>query len=71
MIITDRGTVKVDMRKEITEIINNFSELIEGKVSSLAGRNLFESGDDQPIRRLTKIQEEEFHSVTAKLSFVY
>ena len=49
IVLTDRGTVLVDMRKEIMSVINNFSEIIEGKVTSPAGKNLYKSGDNQQI----------------------
>ena len=57
IILTEKGTVKIDMRKQIMEIINSFSEKIDGVVTSPAGRNLFETGDDRIIR-ITKEQEE-------------
>ena len=69
IILTEKGTVKIDMRNLIMDIIDGFSEIIEGIVTSPAGRNLFQTGDEL-IQRLIEEQEEEFHSVTAKLIFV-
>ena len=61
--------VKIDMRKQIMEVIDNVSKIIDGIVISPAGRNLFETGDYQ-IMIISKEHKEEFHSVTAKLIFI-
>ena len=66
IILTDRETVKIDMQKQIVEVIDSFSEIIDEYVMSPERINLFETGDKR-IMRLRKEQEEEFHLTIAKL----
>ena len=60
--------IHVDMRDQICEIIQDFSETIEGRVSSPASKYLMDINADSPP--LSSRLADEFHSVTAKLLYL-
>ena len=66
--IDDNQIVHIDMRDQICEIIGDFSETIEGKVSSPASKHLMHTNVDSPP--LHGDRADEFHSVTAKLLYL-
>ena len=61
--------VAVDMIDQIRKIIDNFSEKIEGYVTSPAGKNLF-TVRDGPEYFLDDKRKEELHSVVAALLYI-
>ena len=66
--IDDNQIVHIDMRDQICEIIQDFSQKIEGRVSSPASKYLMDvNANSTP---LPEHQADEFHSVTAKLLYL-
>ena len=66
--ITDDRKVEIDMRDQIYEILQDFSEEIEGVATSPAAKHLMDVNTDG--KKLGKKQKEEFHSTVAKLLYL-
>lgn len=66
--IDDERKLHIDMRDQVSEIIQDFSLDIKGTVSSPATRSLMTI--DEEVRSLNKSQSKEFHSVVAKMLYL-
>ena len=66
--ITDDKFLEIEMKAQIKDAINSFSDPIEGKVTSPTPRHLFEVNDLSPS--LSETDADIFHSVTAKLLYL-
>ena len=66
--IDDERNLHIDMRDQVSEIIQDFSEIISGSVSTPANRFLMDVNESEPT--LNKSRSEEFHSTVAKLLYL-
>ena len=67
--IDDDRNLHIDMRDQVSEIIQDFSENISGSVSTPANRFLMDVNESEPT--LSKARSEEFHSTVAKYYYNY
>ena len=65
---TEEGSVKIDMCDYVNEMIEDFSEDLKGKVTSIASENLFKVDKASPL--LNKDKAKEFHTTVAKALFL-
>ena len=66
--IDDERNLHIDMRDQVSEIIQDFSEIISGSVSTPANRFLMNINESEPT--LNKTRSKEFHSTVAKLLYL-
>ena len=66
--IDDEGRVHIDMRDQVCEILDDFSEDISGSATTPAAKHLIEICDNSIP--LDKKRSDEFHSTTAKLLYL-
>ena len=67
IIIREDKNVSINQTKQLEEIIENFSEPIIGKVTSVASIFFYDEGGYHDKKLLVGEKKDEFHSVTAKL----
>ena len=66
--IDNDRNLHIDMRDQVSEIIQEFSENLSGTVSSPAKRTLMDVNDEDELLNISKADE--FHSVVAKLLYL-